>query len=171
MKRIVIAGSAMLSAVGQIIARARDHAAEIRDLAVGSPMEVCDDCLRVHSLRVDPSCPHCLRDQTSPDERLAMRIRSILGPRNDDSRAVPDLIDELCEELDAREPLPDGWLLLPEDFFTHAGDFEDAIELAISCTGDPEGYWTHQLKTLRLAKIAAGYGPDGWGGSDLKVTP
>lgn len=33
-------------------------------------------------------------------EQYAKRIRQILGPRNDDSKAVFDLIDELCEEND-----------------------------------------------------------------------
>lgn len=33
-------------------------------------------------------------------EQYAKRIRQILGQRNDDSKAVFDLIDELCEEND-----------------------------------------------------------------------
>lgn len=189
--RVVGAGSAALAAAARMAART---VGEVRDLASGgSSIEVCPSCERAYN-----------------PQALANRIRSILGPRNDDSRTVADLIDELCEELDRREPSvicgcgafngrartscyecgqalppsepvrdrqldkgrpPSGWLLLPEDLFTHAGGFEEAIELAISCTGDPDGYWSHQLDTIRLARIAAANGPDGWGSADLEVLP
>ncbi|WP_292411298.1 hypothetical protein [Methylophaga sp.] len=85
MKRAILlvsAGSAMLAALGR---RAAETVGEIRDAA-----EVGPDTLR-------------LLEAEGPrnNESLAWRIRSVLGPRNDDTRAVIDLIDELCEELDA----------------------------------------------------------------------
>jgi hypothetical protein len=71
----------MLAALGR---KAAETVADIRDAAGVGP-----DTLR-------------LLDAESPrnNEALAWRIRQILGPRNDDTRAVTDLIDELCEELD-----------------------------------------------------------------------
>ena len=84
MKRVILivsAGSAMLAALGR---RAAEQYREIRDAA-----EVGPDTLRLLEAE-DPRS----------SEALAWRIRQILGPRNDDARAVIDLVDELCEELD-----------------------------------------------------------------------
>jgi len=50
--------------------------------------------------------------------------------------------------LYAAPQIPEGWEILPEDLRTHLGDFREAMDLAISVTGDPEGYWAHQLETL-----------------------
>lgn len=96
MRRVLKATSAASAALQAFAYRAREEVAEIRDAA-----EVGPDTLRLLEAE-------SLRN----NEALAWRIRQILGPRNDDTRAV---IDDLCEELD-RQPGPialyDGYRVL-----------------------------------------------------------
>lgn len=115
MKRVYAAFKAFNAAAIALSHRAAEQYREIRDLASGGPsIEVCPDCMRAYNPKPFGRCEHCQRETAPPmppvahaggsSQALANRIRSILGPRNDDSRTVVDLIDELCEELDRREP-------------------------------------------------------------------
>lgn len=116
MKKLILIVGAGSAALAAMVRRTAETVGEIRDLASGGPsIEVCPSCERAYNPQPFGGCGHCLRDRAPPmppvthaggsSQALAARIRSILGPRNDDSRTVVDLIDELCEELDRhREP-------------------------------------------------------------------
>lgn len=111
MKKLIVITGAATAGLAAMLRRTAETVAEIRDLASGGPsIEVCPSCARVYSPQPFGSCCHCQRDETPPrpqvahiggsSQALAARIRSVLGPRNDDSRTVVDLIDELCHDLD-----------------------------------------------------------------------
>lgn len=85
MRKLARAGQAATSALFSFTKRVAEQYREIRDAA-----EVGPDTLRLLEA-----------ERPGNNEALAWRIRQILGPRNDDTRAVTDLIDDLCEELDA----------------------------------------------------------------------
>jgi hypothetical protein len=63
------------------------------------------------------------------------------------------------EEL---HPVPDNFMVLPEDLFTHLGDFESACSIAYeSAINNPDqddeqggdaAYWRHQLNTIAKIK-------------------
>lgn len=62
------------------------------------------------------------------------------------------------------ERVPEGWLLLPEDLWTHRHDWHKACVMARkhSPSADDKAYWTHQLKTLdnvNQAMLAASPAP------------
>lgn len=87
---------------------------------------------------------------------------------------IPQAIDRIGADLYAlptasEQCEQEGWLTLPEDLFTHIVDFENAVKLAIESTGDPDGYWLHQLETLKSCRVAAAHGPSGWGSGQLEV--
>jgi ribosomal protein L40E len=115
MKRVIMvigAGSAAITALGRKMA---ETVGEIRDLAEIGPRSIDSlqhdasveemQLMQYEAQRDEPeSCPACER---SIQFAVAQsdRIRDILGDRNDNSRTVVDLIDELCEELDrGRQP-------------------------------------------------------------------
>lgn len=115
MKKLILIVGAGSAALVAMVRRTAETVGEIRDMASGgSSIEVCPSCERVYAPQPFGRCEHCQRETAPPmppvahaggsSQALAARIRSILGPRNDDSRTVVDLIDELCEELDRREP-------------------------------------------------------------------
>lgn len=120
MKRVIMvigAGSAAITALGRKMA---ETVGEIRDLAEIGPRSIDSlqhdasveemQLMQYEAQRDEPeSCPACER---SIQFAVAQsdRIRDILGDRNDNSRTVVDLIDELCEELDRRDPsVTCGW--------------------------------------------------------------
>lgn len=59
----------------------------------------------------------------------------------------PRPITEVVGEHIARFKQTDDSEMLPSDLRTHMGDFREAICQAMA-SGDPEGYWQHQLDTL-----------------------
>lgn len=101
MRRVALMVSAGSAAVSALAKKAVDTAGEIRDMAEVGPWSI-DRILEpseIQSMQREAQGP-----VPTCNESLALRIRSILGPRNDDSRAVTDLVDDLCEEVSGQMP-------------------------------------------------------------------
>lgn len=71
---------------------------------------------------------------------------------NDEGEQYADqILQTLREALALAQSLKDGWMLLPEDYKTHHGDWFQACRAAYlqpNLDEDTKAYWVYQMKTL-----------------------